>query len=93
MFDTATDRRAAIWAGMTGIHADGSIWVSDVMWTVDAATAVVNGPAPQAFTSRHPGGVMFGFCDGSVRFFRDDGDPNIVRWIAGRQDGTVLTFD
>jgi prepilin-type processing-associated H-X9-DG protein len=63
------------------------------MWWVDETTAQVNGPAPQAFSSRHPGGAMFGFCDGSVRFFRNGTDPNIVRYLAGRNDGVLVPND
>lgn len=89
IFDLKTGKRACIWSGMTGLRG-GSIWISDVMWWVDNATATVNGPAPQAFSSRHPGGAMFAFCDGSVRFFKDKTNPNIVRWLAGRNDGVVV---
>lgn len=92
IFDQTVGKRACIWAGMTGLRS-GSIWISDVMWWVDNATATVNGPAPQAFSSRHPGGAYFGFCDGSVRFFRSSADPNSIRWIAGRADGTVVNPD
>jgi prepilin-type N-terminal cleavage/methylation domain-containing protein len=92
LFDEATGKRAALWAGMTGLR-DGSIWISDVMWWVDESTARVNGPAPQAFSSRHVGGAFFGFCDGSVRFFREGGDVNIVKWLAGRNDGHVVNVD
>ena len=63
------------------------------MWYVDEASAQVNGTAPQAFSSRHTGGAMFGFCDGSVRFFRNGGDPNNVRWLAGRNDGVLVNND
>ena len=91
-------KRAAIWAGMTGLRpAPGatvnSLWISDVMWWMDQAAATVNGPAAQAFSSWHPGGAMFGFCDGSVRFFRDGGDPLQLRWLAGRNDGRVIAYD
>ena len=89
IFDVPTGKRACIWAGMTGLR-DGSIWISDVMWWVDDATATVNGTAPQAFSSRHPGGAMFAFCDGSIRFFKDNTDKNIVKWLAGRNDGIVV---
>ena len=89
IFDAKTGKRAAIWPGMTGIR-NGSIWISDVMWWVDEATATINGPAPQAFSSRHSGGAFFGFCDGSVRFFRQTGNPDVVRWLAGRNDGVVV---
>jgi prepilin-type N-terminal cleavage/methylation domain-containing protein len=91
-------KRAAIWAGMTGIHpapggAANSIWISNVMWWMDFDAATVNGPAPQAFSSRHPGGVYFGFGDGSIRFYRNGGDANQLRWLAGRRDGVVVNYD
>jgi prepilin-type N-terminal cleavage/methylation domain-containing protein/prepilin-type processing-associated H-X9-DG protein len=93
MFDERTGKSACIWAGMTGYTTAGSVRVSDVMWYVDEATATVNGTAPQAFSSRHPGGAYFAFCDGSVRFFRNGGDPNKVRFLAGRSDGQVVNVD
>jgi prepilin-type processing-associated H-X9-DG protein len=89
IFDAKTSKRAAIWPGMTGLR-DGSIWISDVMWWVDEDSAKINGPAPQAFSSRHSGGAFFAFSDGSVRLFRNDTDPKVVKWLAGRDDGTIV---
>jgi prepilin-type N-terminal cleavage/methylation domain-containing protein/prepilin-type processing-associated H-X9-DG protein len=89
IFDQRTGKRACIWAGMSGLR-DGAIWISDVMWWVDEATAQVNGTAPQAFSSRHPAGAQFAFCDGSVRLFRTGTDPNVVKWLAGRADGVIV---
>ena len=86
IFDPETDKRAAIWPGMSGLRGR-SVWISDVMWWLDENTAVVNGPAPQAFSSRHPGGALFGFCDGSVRFFHEGGDVDNLRFLGGRADG------
>jgi prepilin-type processing-associated H-X9-DG protein len=86
-------RFGAIWAGMTGIHigltsgAPNSTYVSDTMWWMDENSATINGPAPQAFSSSHPGGAFFGFCDGSVRFFREGQDPLVAMALAGRADG------
>jgi prepilin-type processing-associated H-X9-DG protein len=92
IFDEKTSKRAALWAGMTGMRvfpgdSGASIWVSDVMWSVDDVSANVNGLAPQAFSSRHPGGAHFAYSDGSVRFFFQHGDKTIVKWAAGRDDG------
>ena len=90
---------AAIWAGMTGYYCspDSSIGcgirISDVMWHLDENTAKLNGTAPQAFGSRHTGGAMFGFADGSIRFFRSSGDPNVTKWLGNRSDGRVLNID
>ena len=38
IFDAKTGKRACIWPGMTGLRS-GSIWISDMMWWVDDATA------------------------------------------------------
>jgi len=86
---------AAIWAGMTGWYPSlgGSVRYSDSFWPIDNATAVINGSASQAFSSRHPGGVNVGFCDGSVRFFKNSADPNTIRFLAGRNDGMVVNPD
>ena len=96
-FDEKNGQTACIWAGMEGWVAPGQssgvIRVSDVCWFVDNVTAVVNGTASQAFGSRHPGGAMFGFCDGSARFFRNGADPENIRFLAGRNDGVIVNFD
>jgi prepilin-type N-terminal cleavage/methylation domain-containing protein/prepilin-type processing-associated H-X9-DG protein len=92
MYDPKSGKIACIWAGFTGWNA-GSVRISDVMWYVDQSTAQVNGSAPQAFSSRHPGGALFGFCDGSVRLFRNGADPDKIRFLAGRADGMVVNPD
>src|SRR5262249_6192845 len=96
-WDVVNGQTACIWAGMEGWVApgssSGSVRISDVMWYVDQASAQVNGTAPQAFSSRHTGGANFAFADGSVRFFRNSTDPNIIRFLAGRNDGVVVSPD
>jgi prepilin-type N-terminal cleavage/methylation domain-containing protein len=89
-------KKAAIWAGMTGLHADpvsGALvfYISDTMWWVDEVSATINGPAPQAFSSQHRGGAFFGFCDGSVRFFQEGLSPTVAMALAGRSDGVIVT--
>ena len=91
-WDTVNTHTAAIWAGMTGVR-NGSIYISDVMWWMDASSAQVNGSAPQAFSSWHDGGANFAFCDGSIRFFFQGGNPNVLHWMAGRNDGVVVEPD
>ncbi len=92
MFDDNVNKRAAIWPGMSG-RRGSSIWISDVMWWIDANSARINGPAPQAFSSRHPGGALFSFGDGSTRFFREGGDTENLRFLAGRADGVLVQND
>jgi prepilin-type N-terminal cleavage/methylation domain-containing protein/prepilin-type processing-associated H-X9-DG protein len=92
IFDKHVDKRAAIWPGMSGLR-DNSVWISDVMWSVDDSSARINGPAPQAFSSRHPGGAFFVFCDGSVRFFSQGGNIQNLKWLAGRNDGHIVDND
>jgi prepilin-type N-terminal cleavage/methylation domain-containing protein/prepilin-type processing-associated H-X9-DG protein len=92
MYDVKSDKWAALWAGMIGLY-DGAINISSVMWPVDDVSARINGTAPQAFSSRHPGGAFFAFGDGSVRFFREGGSVQNLRWLAGRKDGKVVNPD
>jgi prepilin-type N-terminal cleavage/methylation domain-containing protein/prepilin-type processing-associated H-X9-DG protein len=101
VFDERKELRkwAAIWIGHTGYYCSPDptigcgIRISDNMWHLDEASATINGPAPQAFGSRHPGGAYFGFADGSVRFFRQGADPNQLKWLACRNDGRVISYD
>ena len=91
-FDKSIGKRAALWAGMTGRRGN-SIWISDCMWYIDEDSAMINGPAPQAFSSRHPGGALFSFADSSTRFFREGGDVELLRFLAGRDDGRIISPD
>jgi prepilin-type N-terminal cleavage/methylation domain-containing protein/prepilin-type processing-associated H-X9-DG protein len=96
IYDETTGLKAAIWPGMRGLINNGSsVVISDVMWWVEevANGYNLNGTAPQAFSSRHPGGVNFGFCDGSVRYVRADYNPTVLKWLAGRNDGKVVNLD
>lgn len=88
MLDEPSKKRAALWVWMRGVHpVTHAIWLSDVMWCVDDESATINGPAPQAFSSRHPRGAFFLFCDGSVRFASDRIEPSMMKALAGRDDG------
>jgi prepilin-type N-terminal cleavage/methylation domain-containing protein/prepilin-type processing-associated H-X9-DG protein len=87
---------AAIWAGHTGYYCSTigcGVRISDNMWHLDNDTATINGPAPQAFGSRHPGGAFMAFADGSIRFFRNGGDPTQLKWLGARADGRVIQVD
>jgi hypothetical protein len=91
-FDEHDDKRAAIWAGMTGVR-NNSIWVSDVMWWIDELSSTINGTAPQAFSSNHPGGAQFALSDGSTRLIRNGGQYHILKYIAHRADGRVVASE
>ena len=95
----ATRKWASIWAGHTGWFCSPDptigcgIRISDNMWHLDELSATINGTAPQAFGSRHPGGAYFAFADGSTRFFRNGGDPSVLKWLGHRSDGRVVATD
>jgi prepilin-type N-terminal cleavage/methylation domain-containing protein/prepilin-type processing-associated H-X9-DG protein len=77
----------AIWAGMADTTQGTVYYVSDVFWGLDTQDYRLNGPGVQAFSSRHPGGVQFAFCDGSVRLILSAADPSLLPILAGRNDG------
>ena len=97
--DKNTRKWAAIWVGHTGYYCspDATIGcgvrISDNMWHLDDVSAQINGTAPQAFGSRHPGGANFGFGDGSIRFFKSTANPVTIKWLGSRNDGRVIAYD
>src|SRR5262249_25088770 len=94
MYDDVNGKWAAIWPGMEGTDpSSGSIRISDVMWWVDDQTAIINGTAPQAFSSRHYKGAFFLFADGSVRFFPEGGNVGLLKFLAGRDDANPVPED
>lgn len=83
------DKWAAIWAGHRGLIGN-SVYISDNQWRLDEQSANINGPEPQAFSSRHARGAYFAYGDGGVRFWRMGGDGARLKFAAGRDDGRVI---
>jgi hypothetical protein len=68
---------AATWIGVRN-PLDGAE-IHSSLWTVAHVAIALNFPrtaayetCPEGFSSAHPGGGFFGFCDASVRFIKDD---------------------
>jgi prepilin-type N-terminal cleavage/methylation domain-containing protein/prepilin-type processing-associated H-X9-DG protein len=81
---------AALWAGMRG-SGSAATYISDAMWCVNSDPAYcINGQADQAFSSNHPGGAQFLFCDGSLHFLKDTTDGKVLERLASRNDGLVV---
>jgi uncharacterized protein DUF1559 len=59
---------------------------------VSAANPInFNGNATTA-SSRHPGGVLVGLCDGSTRFVQNAVSISVWRALGGRNDGVTFTL-
>ncbi len=83
---------AATWVGVADPQnpgAGGFGWVGGVV-SVPMNCPVVQGFRDQGFSSRHPGGSQFAFCDASVRFISETIDFN--NGTADRFDSTCDTL-
>ncbi len=45
------------------------------------------------FSSNHPQGANFLFCDGSVRFLKESTNQDVLRRLAHRADGELVDDD
>jgi len=82
--------RAALWVGMRGME-EGIVYISDALWWLNAEPEYrLNGTAPQAFSSRHTGGIGVLFADGSVHFLADTIDGFCLECLAARDDGCAI---
>jgi len=98
--ETSLDQRrnwwGGIWAGCPrvgpfGPYQGNLTWVSGLYWSIDQADLRLNHAHPWAFSSAHPRGVSFVFCDGSVRFLHDSANPATIQLLAVRNDGQVVS--
>lgn len=55
-----------------------------------ALVHVPNGTRDDSFASKHPGGVQFAFCDGSVSFISENVDMVTFGNLADKADGNVV---
>jgi prepilin-type N-terminal cleavage/methylation domain-containing protein len=51
-----------------------------------------NGNVASGFKSRHPGGVLFAFADGSIHFLRDSIDHRLYQHLGCRNDGRAASL-
>ena len=51
-----------------------------------------NGNVASGFKSRHPGGVLFAFADGSIHFLRESIDHRLYQHLGCRNDGQAASL-
>jgi prepilin-type N-terminal cleavage/methylation domain-containing protein/prepilin-type processing-associated H-X9-DG protein len=90
--DSGNGGHAAVWAGNgwsdrgTGIIGAGRLYgrTNPAWFMNEFANSNVRG---KGFTSYHPGGCMFLYCDGSVSFLADTTEPAVLKALGNRDDG------
>lgn len=72
-------------------------WMSGTSATLRNTGTPINAPLPPededrvgGFSSRHPGGANFVFCDGAVRFLRQQINEVVYRRLGHRADGELV---
>jgi len=77
------------WAGGTNGGCNGTSCIGSTLRVMDAAYPL-NGGADMAFGSKHTGGAMFAFCDGSVKFITNTINTTTYGDIASRNGNEVV---
>ncbi len=83
---------------ITELQAEGGLMPETGDALVAAHTGELDGPNSRPahadqFWSRHPGGALFGFADGSVRFLKEKRPIATFRALATRKGGEVVSAD
>jgi len=77
------------WAGGTGNSCNGVGCLGSTLRAMDAVYPL-NGGADMSFGSKHTGGAMFSFCDGSVKFITNTINTTTYGDIASRNGNEVV---
>ncbi|MFI4876545.1 MAG: DUF1559 domain-containing protein, partial [Blastopirellula sp. JB062] len=73
-----------------GVNSDVGVGWASAMWgAFDSAAMRINGTEAWAFSSQHPGGAQFVFCDGSVHFVPETVNGTTWELLAERGSGEV----
>jgi len=84
--------------GLANTIVIGELAKSDIFWTeprdlnFDGMSFRINDPSGNCISSSHPGGALALFADGSVHFVSNSADPNIIRQLCARNDGSNSNF-
>ncbi len=79
--------RGGVWVGAISGELPNGMTVGILQPGASSSNGTLKGSGQYAFSSRHPGGVLFGIADGSCRFISENADATTLTLMAVISDG------
>jgi prepilin-type N-terminal cleavage/methylation domain-containing protein len=86
--------RGSVWVGaIAGSELQAGLTLGILQPSASSSNGTLKGSGQYAFSSRHPGGVLFGIADGSCRFISENADATTLTVMAMISDGQAARLE